>query len=467
MPISPGAKQDHNSRLTTEKATIFAFLESEASVVDKLRVLDMAGRCCDTAMLEAKQMLEKEGTCPSHARLFRERKTYVSVEYVLKAGKPSLGDAIAAATNASSMHSYFEARESLDSLHKFIDQGEISASTISEELQRVAQSFMPPFRWAQADPKEAYLKRERTEPGIQFFVPAIDQITMGCPPGKVATIAAFTGQGKSTFLKNMAYLNAMHHGVDGPFLTLEDSPDDVMMSFVVRHSLDPKWKGRPPLVNTPTLNAALSEEDKAFYMEVADDWVNGNHAQIKVCGMEHLGGDYSIGSVISLIKSFRPYKAVYIDYMNVFKTFDVPGTRGEYERINFATSMIRNEICLAKTPVPLAQCAQINRTGYNKYLDSLEVGLPGGYNLSDLSEANELEKGSAFVIALFLNESLRNSHKINVQLLKGRGSAIMDTPFEVGFAPQYFLVGESAEDYGRATPGRAPVNIDDLTKDDG
>ena len=181
--------------------------------------------------------------------------------------------------------------------------------------------------------------------------------------------------------------------------------------------------------------------------------------------MEHLGGDYSIGSVISLIKSFRPYKAVYIDYMNVFKTFDVPGARGEYERINFAASMIRNEICLAKTPVPLAQCAQINRTGFNRYLELLEARLPGGYNLSDLSEANELEKGSAFVIALFLNESLRNSHKINAQLLKGRGSALIERPFEVGFAPQYFVVGDLAEQCGHQSPGKALVNIDDLTKD--
>ena len=446
-------------------AVVYAFMEGEASAADKTEVASRAAGAGDRGINEIASRTDRDGSAMTHQFLSDAGMTCVPREMVQASGKPSKGDALAAAEAASEVRRVLDARTRLDAIYGALDAPTATVGAVAEELRSVAQELTATTGWQRVDPLEAYLEKERSDPGIQFFIPEIDHITMGCPPGRVATITAYTSQGKSTFALNMAYLNAMHHDVDGPFLTLETPASDVEMSFVVRHSLDPKWKGRPPLVNTPSLNAALSEEDKAFYREVAYDWVNGKHAQIKVCGMEHLGGKYTIGAVISLIKSFRPYKAVYIDYMNIFKTFEVPGTKGEFERINHAAAMIRNEICLDKVPVPLVQCAQIKRVGFERYVEEIAMSEKGGYRLSDLNEANEMEKGSSFVIALFLDERLRNASKVNVQLLKGRGSAIIDTPFEVGFAPQYFLVGESAEDYGHAAPGRAPANIDDLTKD--
>lgn len=422
-------------------AVPYAYMEGEGSLKDKEEVAGKAALAGDRGMAEIASRLASNGEMLTHGFIAERGLTMVLRERIEACPKPSKGDALVAAEEAAEVRRILDARARLDLIYSQLDAVGTTAEGVSGELRSIAQEMAMSSGWLRTDPWEYYQERKRMAPGIQFFIPEIDNITLGCPPGRVVTLTAWTSHGKSTLAKNMAYLNAVHNNAGGPFLTLEEPPGDVELAFAIRHSLHPKWKGAPPLVNTPVMSTALNDDQEAFLKEVAQDWLSGEYAAIKVCGMDHLKGKYTAGAVVSLLKSFKPYQVVYIDYMNVFKTFDVPGARGEYERINFAASLIRNEVCLDHPPVPLVQCCQIKRQGFERYVEDLLDQQIGGYRLSDLNEANEMEKGSAFVVSMFLNEDLRNSGLIKVQLLKGRGSAIIETPFDVDFSPQHFLVG--------------------------
>lgn len=446
-------------------AVVYAFLSGDADVAEKIRVIAKVSTVGDQCVGIFEEMLHREKATVSFEYLSDLGKTSVSKEKVIEAGNPKVGDAISAAVRASDIKRILDAREKLEKVVDDFDSEESTVDKVLIELGEVSNTIANRLEIEEKHPYEVYLERERREPGIQTFISQVDDITLGISPGKVLTVAAYTGHAKSTCAKNMAYLNAKIHDVKSVFFTMEEPCEDVLLSFVVRHSLDAKWQGKPPLINTQVINTSLREEQKAFFKEVADDWVTGKHTPIHVCGLEHLRGSYTIPSVISLIKSFKPYGAVFIDYMQIFKTFNIPNVFGEYEKINYATARIRNEIALDSDPVPLVQCAQIGRKGFDRVFaeEAQNSGRTKGYVLSDLSEANELEKGSAYVVTLYLNDDLRYYGRINVQFLKGRGSAIIETPFEVGFAPQHFLVGGEVEEVQVPQLGVVESTLSDIS----
>ena len=105
--------------------------------------------------------------------------------------------------------------------------------------------------------------------------------------------------------------------------------------------------------------------------------------------------------------------------------------------------------------------AQTNRTGYKQarqqFRKLTQVTRPGnrnnnqqqltgqieGYNLTALSDANELERCSTAVLSVYSDEDLKNANTAYVQLLKTRyGSSV--PPIPVDIEPSTYLFGNVA-----------------------
>lgn len=81
--------------------------------------------------------------------------------------------------------------------------------------------------------------------------------------------------------------------------------------------------------------------------------------------------------------------------------------------------------------------AQTNRTGWQRAVKN-----NGRYTLTALSEANELERASSYVVTLFTNEDMKISKEASAQLLKSRYGQTIYEPINIFADPERYIVGE-------------------------
>ena len=92
---------------------------------------------------------------------------------------------------------------------------------------------------------ENYDKKKKdplTNLGLFVDLEKIDQVFRGIKLGDLFIIAAFVGQGKSTFAANLAY-SGMMQGLNGLFVTLEMQYEEMRDMFYVLHASYPGWYG--------------------------------------------------------------------------------------------------------------------------------------------------------------------------------------------------------------------------------
>jgi hypothetical protein len=160
--------------------------------------------------------------------------------------------------------------------------------------------------------------------------------------------------------------------------------------------------------------------------------------------------------------------AVFFDHAGLF-AFKSPlynaGNVGA--AINKYVSFIREiSICFRikdgeKRSLTSVLLAQTNRSGYKEAARSFrklnQVNRPGdknnsfnnqieGYQLTALSDANELERCSSVVLSVFTNDDLKNANQAYVQMLKTRyGSVVPPTPVDIEL-PYYKFGGDAVVD---------------------
>ena len=90
----------------------------------------------------------------------------------------------------------------------------------------------------------------------------------------------------------------------------------------------------------------------------------------------------------------------------------------------------------------------MNRDGYN-YACKHE----GRYSLTNLAEANELERASAIVLALYTDESLKASKQVSIQMLKSRNGETIVDPVISFMDPVYYVFGSEVSQSGQIFDG--------------
>jgi len=276
-----------------------------------------------------------------------------------------------------------------------------------------------------------------SEHAVMFGFPEIDSITGGAQPGNVATIAAFTGAGKSTTCISIAY-NSMARGKKGIYITLEMTPYLTSLQMFCRYVAETFGIKIPfhRLVRNEFTKEIKDQLPK--FREAYNEWAEKHWLVLDETCL-----DKSIINNYTLLQ--RLYKQcedklggldfVIVDHINQIELLYENTGNIAIRTLTSAGKTYKNHNDIALVTL---LCAQVNREGYNRAMKN-----GGRYNLSALASLNEIERSSSYVLFLHATDELRNLGQTSVTLEKNRISGRLLTEAEsVNFDGDIFRVGK-------------------------
>lgn len=324
-----------------------------------------------------------------------------------------------------------------------IAEGATSRGAVGAEMGLYAETAWRAYEATELDPSGAAGQYA----GIKQF----DDATKGCHRGELWVHAGYVGQGKSTFLHNWAYSQAILGGHSVALWSLEMPVPQVSRILYAIHSHHSKFgqlKIDLGLADTKThqdiglptnglRDGNLSPEQKKLYRAVCTDWAYGmqtglyGRLYIEVPEMmspkgytvidlrnraEELHRTHELGL---LVVDYGQKLASKQRYKNTTETQNE--IAGDLK--NLSVSFNRGE------GIAVATAWQISREGWKAAVANAAKGEPRLYNETGLSYANEIERSADVVTAGFLDDELRKAGRIRMEILKARDSDRGDRGF--------------------------------------
>lgn len=321
-----------------------------------------------------------------------------------------------------------------------------------------------------------YQKRKTSPTGLLTFVTPIDEIIGGLTKGTVNFIIGWTGSFKTTWALNIAYNNSFKLNYNVVYISLEVPKEDIYYNLISRHSYEPKFDKYPFIGHDKLRKCLLNKEEEDYAMNVvAKDLLNSkgklmildetdfksfSFAEIRV-KLEEVDDFYikETGSGID---------AIFWDHANLFKfTGAQAKNKTQGDIINDYISFIRklsigfrkdkntgefSQLC----NIVVAQC---NREGWKK-----AVRNKGMYELTAISEANEIERAGYRILSVFSDDNLKRNKEASVQLLKNRtGRTISSDTVRMFVDPEAYVAGSDLESF--AGDVMSSTNINDILGD--
>ena len=297
------------------------------------------------------------------------------------------------------------------------------------------------------DLKSIY-KNDEVVKGIPTGIPEIDDRTGGLQTGSLNTLAGFAGAGKTTAAVNIAY-NALEIGKNVCYLTLEVPKVDMYYNFGSRHSFSKEFP--KPISHSIVKKNSLSEKDTDYFFDnVMNDFVEKYGKRLYIVDETDFS-NYDFSTIESKLREIDKIAEsetgsgidlVVVDQAQLLK---FGGGMGKVDKetsvIYLYVSFFRQQAISflhTKRTCCVLMLSQINREGYKRAMKK-----DGEYNLTDLAEANELERASSLVITIYSDESLKLSRQVKTQLLKSRSGATMMDPIVVFMDPEYYVFGDN------------------------
>jgi hypothetical protein len=288
---------------------------------------------------------------------------------------------------------------------------------------------------------EGYKQRKK-DPGANIglftHLDKIDGVFRGVKLGQLFVVAAFVGQGKTTFAINMAY-NGIMQGMSGAYISLEMTYEEMRDMFYVLHCSNPDWYKNPKFKNlagkisySKVRYGELNSLEEEFFLTASEDFKNrsdfGKLELIQPSGsltpsilemelydrkakLAEFGQnlEFSVVDYVGLMvqdKDLR-YGDFNVDLNNMVKWLK-----------NFALTFDNGRGLRMITP------HQVNREGWKEACKN-----DGVYRLTALSNAHEVERSSDGVISLFMTDEMKRHGNVKITCLKDRAGADF-SPFE-------------------------------------
>jgi replicative DNA helicase len=290
--------------------------------------------------------------------------------------------------------------------------------------------------------RDLYKKRKENplaHVGMYTFLDRIDNSCRGLKPGELMMVAAYVKQGKTILTTNLAY-NGIVQGLNGLFVTLEMSFEEMRDMVYVLHSCNPDWMENPKyknLIGKVTYDKVtygeLSDTEQDFYGLVTRDFSSrgedfGNlflyqpTENLTPSKLEMLAYDYNarltdVGKhldflIVDYVGLMYPDKSDHYGDFNV----DLNGIIKKLK--NLALNFDNGRKIRVISPF------QINRTGHKEAEKN-----DGQYKLSALSNANEAERSSDLIISTYFSDEMKKAGLMKICCMAHRKGAGFD-PFE-------------------------------------
>lgn len=303
------------------------------------------------------------------------------------------------------------------------------------------------------DLKKIYEERANKPLGLKTYVREIDDKIGGLDPGTVNIIFGWTGSFKTTWALNIAYSNAVKNHYNIAYISLEVPKLDIMFNIISRHSFEPKFDKYPFIPHDKIRKNLLSEEQKNYAFDVVwEDFLNSegrltilDETDFKTFGFAEIRVRLEELDDKMLAETGYGLDAVVWDHANLFK-FSGAGERNKSQGdiINDYISFIRKlSIAFRKDKktgkfsqlcnIVVAQC---NREGWKK-ADKVK----GRYELTAISEANEIERAGYRIMSVYTNDDMKHTKEARVQLLKNRSGETIYEPIMMFVDPEAYVAG--------------------------
>lgn len=296
------------------------------------------------------------------------------------------------------------------------------------------------------------------EKGIPTGIVQIDEKTGGLQPGTFNCLAGFAGAGKTTAAVNIAY-NAMKEGKNVCYITLEVPKVDMSYNFLSRYSFENKFS--KPISHSIIKKKELSKSDREYlFKTIMPSFKEELEKHIYILDETDFTA-YTFKAFEAKIRECdslaqrdtgRGIDLLVVDQAQLLKFGGgVDKAGNETSVINLYVSFFRQQainFLHSKRPCTVLMLSQINRDGFN-YASKHQ----GKYSLTNLAEANELERASAIVIALYTDESLKASKQVSIQMLKSRNGETIVEPVLSFMDPAYYVFGKEGNNVGAVFDG--------------
>lgn len=275
-------------------------------------------------------------------------------------------------------------------------------------------------------------------PSIRYGFPELDARTSGIANGEMVLFLAYTGEGKTTAVSQLAWSAAVEQGKNVFFATTETLRPQVRRKLLSRHSRLPQF-GLPTGLNSKDIkNGSLSPDEEAKLAVVVDD-LTSSPAYGKLYVAQFPRGATLATLEQRLRRASRTWQVdlVIVDYLQLLSS-----DRRRQERRDELSDICRDAKSIAATfddgrGVPLVSPWQVNR----KWKE--EADRTGSYTLLALSETAEAEKSSDQVISFHRPPEAPDGRyaDVKMQALKVRDGEAMNTGvvLEVDYATSHLV----------------------------
>lgn len=243
----------------------------------------------------------------------------------------------------------------------------------------------------------------------------VDELTTGQEPGELWVVGAYTAQGKSFFLQNVAYHRRML-GLTGVYWTTEQQVAQIKRRLVVRHSLNPKFAYPDGLAYIDIKKGRLSARERDLYLnEVLPDWACPELPPLIIKVAPSGSTLASIMQRSEEINHRTRLDFVVIDYLSQL----VPaGSRRANERESQTHLFIEAKAHAlnfdGKRGIPLLTAAQTNPTSFLQALDT------GKYPIRAVADTAEAERSADLLMWLLRRPQDREARELQAGVAKYR-----------------------------------------------
>jgi replicative DNA helicase len=273
--------------------------------------------------------------------------------------------------------------------------------------------------------------------GIPLGLPSIDSVTGGFMPGQVATVAAFSGGGKSTFWLNAAYNNVMA-GRKVAYISLEMDPNilwEMMLAKYMSHE-----KICPELLIQDLRRRKLKEDQLQLILKHQGEFDAKFKNNLLILDERHISRlvlsspDTVKRFYARLDKELGGLDLVIWDHVHQLELMNPKAGDAILRNIASATKTYTNSQGIS--PVCGWAC-QVNREGYKEAKSKKQKM----YDLTAIGDLNEVIRSSSYILFLFKEE---DTAELSVTMNKHRyGEPILE-PIRFGFDPAKLNIVDNA-----------------------
>lgn len=311
-------------------------------------------------------------------------------------------------------------------------------TSIKESTQGVMQGEASIERF-----KRRYQKAKKMDHHYigKFGIDKLDETLGGYTKRDMVNIMGFTNQGKSPFLRKIAY-EAMCQGLNVLFVPLETGRDETENFFYVLHANNFKRFGTnvPRITNKKLREGRLNKKEEDFMMEVITDY-NTAEDLGNIYVLQPNASTYSMDDLMSDLKKIDydlPIDVLVLDYISLLR----PDSRSRYidtQMINQMHTRMRQEMLSFNggDGFTYIGACQVNRKGFKDMLADKEHL----YDLTAIGDYNSIERDSTLIFSIARTPEDEAARLARVQCLKARDNK-KPMPFQISFD------GETGNFYG-------------------